>query len=54
VRSAIAGLVLALTGVTWFAIQERADLAKDREGEGRMPAAYRATGNRLKRRGNAA
>jgi hypothetical protein len=47
-KSVIAGLVLALAGIAWFAIQERADLARDREGEGRMPAYYRATGDRVR------
>ncbi|MGD1073976.1 MAG: hypothetical protein ABSB15_28020 [Bryobacteraceae bacterium] len=47
-KSVIAGLVLALTGVAGFAIRERADLAKDREGESRMLGAYRATGDRVR------
>jgi hypothetical protein len=47
-RSVIVALVFAVAGAAWFAIQERADLARDRMGEGRVFASYRATGDRVR------
>jgi len=47
-RSVIVALVVSFAGTARFAVQERADLARDRAGEGRVFASYRATGDRVR------